>query len=67
MVFNILLSIFVCVAASLFFAWMVTVRVSASYVVAGSTHELSLQSCSSVTLDDVADLANAVHSAVILL
>ena len=43
---NILLSTFVCVAATLFFAWMVSVRVYALYVIA----------CSSVTLDDVAVL-----------
>ena len=40
MMFNILLSIFVCVAASLLFAWVVRVHVSAPYVIAGSTHEL---------------------------
>ena len=38
--FNILLSIFVCAAASLFFAWVVSAHVSAPYVIAGSTHEL---------------------------
>ena len=32
--FNILLSIFVCVAARLFFAWMVSAHVSAPYVIA---------------------------------
>ena len=55
--FNIiLLSIFVC--ASLFLAWMVIAHFSAAYVIAGSTHELhlSLQSCSNVTLEDVAVL-----------
>ena len=34
------LSFFVCAAASLFFAWVVSVHVSAPYVIAGSTHEL---------------------------
>ena len=38
--FNILLSIFVCAAASLFFAWVVSAHVSAPYDNAGSTHEL---------------------------
>ena len=38
--FKILLSIFVCVAASLFFAWLVSVCASTPYVIAGSTHEL---------------------------
>ena len=38
--FNILLSMFVSVAASLFFAWVVSAHVSALYVIAGSTHEL---------------------------
>ena len=33
-------SIFICAAASLFFAWVVSVHVSAPYVIAGSTHEL---------------------------
>ena len=36
----ILLSIFVCVAASLFFAWVLGAHVSAPYVIAGSMHEL---------------------------
>ena len=39
-VFNMLLFICVCAAASLFFAWVVSVRVSALYVIAGSAHEL---------------------------
>ena len=38
--FNILLSIFVCAAASLFFALVVSAHVSAPYVIVGSTHEL---------------------------
>ena len=37
--FNILLSILVCVAANLFFAWLVSAHVSAPYVIAGSAHE----------------------------
>ena len=56
---NILLSIFVCAAASLSFAWVGGAHVSAPYVIAGSTHEyvdLSLQACSSVTLEDAAVL-----------
>ena len=40
--FNILLSIFVCAAASLFFAWVVRAHVSAPYVIAGSTHGLKI-------------------------
>ena len=40
MMFSIHLSIFVCAAASLFFAWMVSVHVSAPYVIAGNTQEL---------------------------
>ena len=39
-VFNVLLSIFDCTAASLFFAWVVSVHVSAPYIIAGSTYEL---------------------------
>ena len=37
--FSILLTIFVYAAASLFFAWLVSVHVSAAYVIAGRTHE----------------------------
>ena len=37
--FNILLSIFVCAAASLFFAWVVSAHVSVQYVIGGSMHE----------------------------
>ena len=37
---NILLSIFVCVPANLFFALMVSPHVSVPYVIAGSMHEL---------------------------
>ena len=39
-IINILLSIFVCEAASLFFAWVESAHVSAPYVIAGSTREL---------------------------
>ena len=35
-VFNILLSIIVCVAATLFFNWLVSTNVSATYVIVGS-------------------------------
>ena len=38
--FHILLSIFVCAAASLFFAGVVSAHVSAPYVIAESTREL---------------------------
>ena len=38
--FNILLFIFVCAAATLFFAWLVSARVSVPYVISGSTHKL---------------------------
>ena len=38
--FNILLAIFICAAANLFFAWLVSAPVSAPYDIAGSTHEL---------------------------
>ena len=55
-VFNVLLPSFVCAAASLSFALVVSAHVSASYVIAGSTHELSLQACSSVTFEVVAVL-----------
>ena len=37
---NILLSILVCAAANLFCACLISVQVSAPYVIAGSTHEL---------------------------
>ena len=57
--FDILLSIFVCAAGSLFFAWVVSAHVSAAvYVVAGNMHELSLQVCSNVTLEGVAVLGD---------
>ena len=65
--FNILLSIFVDAAASLFYAWLVSVHVSTPYLIAGRWNyawvvDLSLQAtgtclkrqaCSSVTLEDV--------------
>ena len=62
--FNILLSIFVCAAASFFFAWVVSAHVSAPYVIAGSTRvvDLSLQTCSNVTLEDVALLGECCPS-----
>ena len=47
--FNTLLSIFVCAAASLFLAWVVSAHVSAPYIIAGSTHAFSV-----VTLEDFA-------------
>ena len=50
--FNILLSIFVCAAANVFFAWLVSAHVSAPYDIAWVV-DLSLQACSSVTLEDV--------------
>ena len=40
MMFSILLSIFVCAAANLFFAWAMGANVSAPCVIAGGTHEL---------------------------
>ena len=40
MMFNILISISVCVAANLFFAWVVSADVSAPYVIAESMQEL---------------------------
>ena len=42
MMFNVLLSIYVYAAASLFFAWVVNAHVSVSYAIAGCTHELSI-------------------------
>ena len=53
--FKILLSIFVCAAASLFSVWVVNALVSVPYVIAGVV-DLSLQACSSVTSEDVAVL-----------
>ena len=65
--FNILISIFVCAPASLFFAWLMSANVSAPHVIAGRVVDLSLKACPNVTLQDVAILANAVHPTVILL
>ena len=71
MIFNIVLSIFVCADASSLFASLASAHVFAPYVNAGSTHglhvDLSLQACSNVILENVATLANAVHPTVILL
>ena len=50
---SILLSILVCVAASLFCACLVSVQVSAPYVIASSTQELSLQADGKVDFEDV--------------
>ena len=50
---SIILSILVCAAASLFCACLVSVQVSASYVIAGSTHALSLQADGKVAFEDV--------------
>ena len=38
--YNILLGIFVCAAATLFFVWVVIARVSVQYGIAGSTREM---------------------------
>ena len=68
--FSILLSIFVCAAATLFFAWMVSAHVSALYLTAGSTHELKtglFKHIPMLPLKMSRGLANAVHPAVILL
>ena len=67
--FNIFLSIFVCPAATLFFAWVVSAHVSEPYVVAGSTHELKTSLFKHVPVLSFKMsrcLANAVHPAVIL-
>ena len=68
--FNILLSIFFCTAASLFFAWVVSVHVSAPYIITGSAHELYIclfKLVPMLPLKISRCLANAVHPAVILL
>ena len=68
--FNILLSIFICAAARLFFPWVVSAHGSASYVIAGSMHELSICLFKHVPMLPLLMsrcLANAVHPAVILL
>ena len=41
---------------------MVSTLVSAPYVIAGSTHEFSLQACSNVTLEEVAVLGECCPS-----
>ena len=53
--FNILFSIFVCAAASVFFAWLVSAHVFALYDIAFITLE---QACSNVTIEDVAVLGH---------
>ena len=66
---NIHLSIFVCAAASLFFARVVSPHVSAPYVIAGSIRmscRLVSSSMSQFNLEDVAVLGNVVHPAVII-
>ena len=61
--FNILLSIFVCAAGSLFFAYLESAHVNAPYVIAGSTHvDLSLQACSNLTLEYFAVLGECCPS-----
>ena len=67
---NILLSVFVCAAASLFFAWVVSAHVSAPYIIAGITHELQTyisDHSPMLPLKMSRCLANAIHPAVILL
>ena len=68
--FNIFLSILVCVAASLFFAWVVRANVSAPHVIAGSMHELMtclFKHVPMLPLKISRCLTNAVHPTVILL
>ena len=68
--FNILLSIFVCTAASLFFAWVVSAHVSAPYAIDGGTHELYIclfKLVPMLPLKKSRYLANAVYPSVILL
>ena len=68
--FNILLSIFVCAAACSFFACVVSARDSVPYVSAGSTHKLwtcLFKHVPMLPLKKSRCLANAVHPAVILL
>ena len=67
--FNMLLSIFACAAAALFFVRLCA-HVSAPYVVAGSMHELEtclFKHVPMLSLKMKRSLANAVHPAVILL
>ena len=63
--FNTFLSIFVCAATSLFFAWVLSAHVSAPYVITGSTHEFKHVYMLHLKLSRY--LANVVHPAVILL
>ena len=68
--FNLLLSIFVCSAASLFFAWMVSAHVFAQYIIAGYKHKLYIclfKHMPILPLKMSWCFANAVHPAVILL
>ena len=70
MIFNILLSIFVCAAASLFFACLVSVPVSTPYIIVGNTHVLYtclFKHVAMLPLKKSRCLANAVHPVVILL
>ena len=60
--FNVLLSIFVCAFASLFFARLMRAHVSAPHVVVGSTHECSLEASFSVSFEDVAVLGECCPS-----
>ena len=55
MMFNILLSISVCAAASLFLAWLMRTHINVPYVIAGVV-DLSLHASSNVTLENVAVL-----------
>ena len=49
--FNLIISIFG--TTSLFFAWLMNVYISTTYVIAGCTHEFSLQAGSIVIREDV--------------
>ena len=51
--FSVLLSILVCAAASLFCACLVSIQVSAPYVIAGSKQELSVQADGKVDFEDI--------------
>ena len=63
-IFNILLSIFICAAASLFFAWVASAHVSAMSLleVAMSCRRSCLQTYSNVTLEDVTVLGKCCPS-----
>ena len=65
--FNIFRSIFDCAAGSLFFAWLVSVPVSAPYVITEHTHEFVDLSLRVLPLKMSQCLATAVHLAVIFL